>query len=60
MVIECIPVPKEKGDLAPMYFKVRIAKTTHPYIKIGKIIVRGGVWFLQFNSLTKFNSNLGF
>jgi hypothetical protein len=22
MIVECIPVPKEEGDLAPMYFKV--------------------------------------
>ena len=29
MYIDCVPVPKETGDLAPMYFKV--AADSHAY-----------------------------
>ena len=36
MCIECIPVPKETGDMAPIYFKVReqLSTTSRGYSKL--------------------------
>ena len=33
MVIECVPMPREVGDMAPIYFKVRQLFYLLPHIK---------------------------
>lgn len=33
MIIECVPLPKETGDMAPVYFKVKYCKTLGKPIK---------------------------
>jgi len=30
MVIECVPLPKEVGDMAPIYFKVTVYVSVTP------------------------------
>ena len=35
MVIECVPVPKEIGDMAPIYFKVNKSQLTFELIGSG-------------------------
>lgn len=50
MVLECIPLPRELGDMAPIYFKVRVCvDSDHSFVQrsfcltLGKSIVGIGV-----------------
>ncbi|OCT57583.1 hypothetical protein XELAEV_180032932mg, partial [Xenopus laevis] len=36
LVYECIPLPKELGDMAPIYFKIKAEKATSSLFLVSK------------------------
>lgn len=63
MVLNCVPVPKETGDMAPIYFKVRYHLTIYFIISGNYMILI--IFFIVINinykhihSIFKFESRL--
>ena len=55
MVYECIPLPKEVGDMAPIYFKVFIIVFTNIFIFCCIMVLKTVIFILIFFSYILIN-----